>query len=139
MYLSFPTRGSVNDGIASDLASITYALVDDAVRLILRLGRGMQLVKLDLKNAYRIVPVHPQDQHLLYGCGAVVDAESWFQVSCPEEWEAVDISVKKLLPVVVAAALLTWQGNHIHFHSDNMIAFLGLFCDKTDRLASLEH
>ena len=24
-----------------------------------------------------------------YGCGAVVDAESWFQVSWPEEWEAV--------------------------------------------------
>ena len=63
--LSFPMRGSVNDGIASDLASITYASVDDAVRLILQLGRGTQLVKLDLKNSYRIVPVHPQDQHLL--------------------------------------------------------------------------
>lgn len=37
----------------------------DAVRQILRLGRGTQLVKIDLRNAYRIVPVHPQDQHLL--------------------------------------------------------------------------
>ena len=45
--------------------SHNYASVDDAVKLILRLGQGAQLVKLDLKNAYRIVPVHPQDQHLL--------------------------------------------------------------------------
>ena len=63
--LSFPTMCSVNDAIASDLASITYASVDDAVRLILQLGWGTQLVKLDLKNAYHIVPVHQQDQHLL--------------------------------------------------------------------------
>ena len=57
-----------------------------------------------------------------YGCGVVVDAESWFQVSWQEEWETVDISVKEFLPVVVAAALWgnTWQGKHIHFHSDNM-------------------
>ena len=63
--LSYPTGQSVNDGIDSKLASISYASVDDAVQLILLLGRGTQLVKLDLENAYRNIPVHPQDQHLL--------------------------------------------------------------------------
>lgn len=29
------------------------------------LGKGTQLVKLDIKDAYRIVPVHPADYHLL--------------------------------------------------------------------------
>ena len=75
-----------------------------------------------------------------YGCGAVVDAESWFQVSWPEEWEAVDISVKELLPVVVAAALWgnTWQGKHIHFHSDNM-AVVAILHSRTARNPELMH
>ena len=47
------------------VASITYARVDDAVSTILQLGRGALLIKLDLKHAYRIVPVHPDDHHLL--------------------------------------------------------------------------
>ena len=63
--LSSPRGHSVNDSISSELASITYTSLDDAVQHILQLGRGTDLVKLDLKNAYRMVPVHPQDQHLL--------------------------------------------------------------------------
>lgn len=63
--LSSPTNSSVNDGIPSNLCSLHYATVDDAVRLIQQLGHGAQLVKLDIKDAYRIVPVHPNDYHLL--------------------------------------------------------------------------
>lgn len=63
--LSFPPGGSVNDGVARELASLTYAKVDDAIQHILQLGVAAKLVKIDLKNAYRIVPIHPQDHHLL--------------------------------------------------------------------------
>jgi hypothetical protein len=42
-----------------------YSSVDDAVRLILQVGRSAELVKIDLKDAYRMVPIHPEDQHLL--------------------------------------------------------------------------
>ena len=63
--LSFPFGRSVNDGISSTLASVSYSSVDDAVRRILHLGKGTQLVKVDLRQAYRQIPVHPQDQHLL--------------------------------------------------------------------------
>jgi len=63
--LSSPFGSSVNDGISPDLCSLRYAKVDDAVNIIRQLGRGTQLVKLDLKDAYRIVPVHPADYHLL--------------------------------------------------------------------------
>ena len=62
--LSSPTGSSVNELVPSDLCSLRYASVDDAVNLIQRLGRGTQLVKLDIKDAYRIVPVHPSDYHL---------------------------------------------------------------------------
>ena len=63
--LSSPAGASVNDGISSNFCSLHYATVDDAVNLIQQLGRGSQLVKLDIKDAYRIVPVHPDDYHLL--------------------------------------------------------------------------
>ena len=63
--LSFPHGNSVNDGIPPELCSLAYASVDDAVEHILQLGRSTQLVKLDLKDAYRMVPVHPHDQSLL--------------------------------------------------------------------------
>ena len=62
--LSSPAGASINDGISSNLCSLQYATVDDAVKLIQQLGRGSQLVKLDIKYAYRIVPVHPDDYHL---------------------------------------------------------------------------
>ena len=63
--LSSPAGSSVNDGIPSNLCSLHCATVNDAVRLIQQLGRGSQLVKLDIKDAYRIVPVHSDDYYLL--------------------------------------------------------------------------
>ena len=60
-----PIGHSVNDSIPPELCSLQYAKVDDAVDIIRKLGRGTQLVKLDIKDAYRIVPVHLGDYHLL--------------------------------------------------------------------------
>ena len=36
-----------------------YVSVDNAIEVIISLGRSTLLVKLDLSSAYRIVPVHP--------------------------------------------------------------------------------
>ena len=63
--LSSPSGHSVNDGIPRDLCSLQYTSVDDAVGILQRLGRGTQLIKLDIQDAYRIVPVHPSDYSLL--------------------------------------------------------------------------
>ena len=63
--LSHPKGHSVNDGISPELCSLQYASVDNAVELIMQLGRHTQLVKLDLSNAYRNIPVHPDEQPLL--------------------------------------------------------------------------
>ena len=54
-----------DNGIPPELCSLQYAKVDYAVDIIRKLGRGTQLVKLDIKDAYRIVPVHPADYHFL--------------------------------------------------------------------------
>ena len=63
--LSYPNEASVNDGISSALCSLSYASVDEAADIILKLGRNTQLAKMDIKSAYRIVPVHPEDRWLL--------------------------------------------------------------------------
>ena len=66
--LSSPDQHSVNDGIPKELCSLSSCSVDDAVRQVLRLGRGAKLAKLDVKNAFRLLPVHPADRPLLGMC-----------------------------------------------------------------------
>lgn len=63
--LSYPQAHSVNDGIDPELCSLHYTSVGDAVTLVKTFGVGATMAKLDLKSAYRMVPVHPQDQRLL--------------------------------------------------------------------------
>ena len=36
-----------------------------AIKHIITLGQGTLLAKLDIKNAFRLLPVHPADRHLL--------------------------------------------------------------------------
>ena len=55
----------MNDAISRDLCSLSYISVDDAAKAIMRVGRGALLAKVDIKNAYRIVEVHPEDRLLL--------------------------------------------------------------------------
>ena len=66
--LSHPPGRSVNDGIPKPLCSLRYPSIADAVQFIKMLGPGTLLLKVDLRNAYRIVPVHPLDRHLLGLC-----------------------------------------------------------------------
>ncbi len=63
--LSHPSLRSVNDGIGTDLCSLRYTSMEDALRFVECLGPGTCLLKVDLKSAYRMVPVHPLDRHLL--------------------------------------------------------------------------
>lgn len=63
--LSYPNSRSINDRISKDLSSLSYVTVDEAVEQILCLGKGTLLAKVDVKQAYRNVPIHPDDRHLL--------------------------------------------------------------------------
>ena len=64
LHLSHPSNQSVNDGISKDLSTLTYSSVDEAVR-ILRLSQGTLQAKCDIKQAYRNIPVHLSDTHLM--------------------------------------------------------------------------
>ena len=63
--LSSPEGHSVNDGIDADLCSLKYVTVDDAVAAVKQIGLGAELAKVDIRSAYRIIPVHPEDRWLL--------------------------------------------------------------------------
>ncbi|KAL9987025.1 hypothetical protein ACROYT_G001259 [Oculina patagonica] len=63
--LSFPFGASVNDFIPPEFCSVHYATVNDAIRIIKRLGAGCTLAKTDVRSAFRIIPVNPLDYQLL--------------------------------------------------------------------------
>ena len=63
--LSSPHRSRVNDGIDRELCSLSYVSVEDVASIILRLGRGTLMAKVDIKSAHRLLPVHPKDRLLL--------------------------------------------------------------------------
>ena len=39
--------------------------IDNAIQGILRLGKGAMLAKIDIQSAFRLLPVHSSDRHLL--------------------------------------------------------------------------
>jgi hypothetical protein len=57
---------SVNSLIDKDEFSLKYVTIDDAINVIRRLGRGSLLTKVDIKDAFRILPIHPH--HRPYHC-----------------------------------------------------------------------
>ena len=63
--LSHPRSYSVNDGIPKSLCGLSYITVDDAINKILELGPNTLMAKIDIKSAFRLLPVHPADRHLL--------------------------------------------------------------------------
>ena len=64
-HLSFPKGSSVNDGIPPEHTSVHYATIDGAIKLIKSADPGCFLAKTDIKNAFRIIPIHPNDYGLL--------------------------------------------------------------------------
>ena len=65
MDLSSPHGHSVNDGIAKELCSHHYSSIDDAATRVTALGPGCMLAKMDIRQAYRNIPVAPEDKYLL--------------------------------------------------------------------------
>lgn len=65
MDLSAPQGHSVNDRIDKERCSLHYSSLDDAATKVAALGPGALLAKMDICQAYRNVPVAPEDRLLL--------------------------------------------------------------------------
>ena len=60
-HLSAPTNQSINDYIDPTTYSLQYSTIDDAIKMCHKVGKGALLDKVDLKNAFRLCPVRPDD------------------------------------------------------------------------------
>ena len=63
-HLSFPQGSSINDSIPSDFSSVSYATFSDAISSLKSTGKDSFMTKTDIKSAFRIIPVHPDDHPL---------------------------------------------------------------------------
>ena len=65
MDLSHPKGASVDDGVEPGLCSLSYASNNDVSAVVVRLGQGAKLAKLDIASYYRIIPIHPEYHPLM--------------------------------------------------------------------------
>ena len=71
-HLSAPYGSSINDSINPEDYALSYCSVDDAFAIVSALGKGTIMAKIDLKNAFRLVPVrlepsrNPMARPILY-------------------------------------------------------------------------
>ena len=63
--LSYPPNRSINAGIPSEVCSVQYTSFDAATRMVRDLGQGPAMIKVDIKSAFRLIPIHPSDLCLL--------------------------------------------------------------------------
>lgn len=64
-HLSYPEGYSVNDGIDNESSSVNYTSFDSVVDMIFKLGNHAKLAKRDIKSAFRLLPISPDDFWLL--------------------------------------------------------------------------
>lgn len=62
--LSYPEGQSINDFIPPEHTAVSYQSVYDAVKMLVEVGDGAYMSKTDIQKAFRIIPIHPDDQHL---------------------------------------------------------------------------
>lgn len=79
-HLSYPEGGSVNDFIDPEICSVQYTKFDEAVKMIQKLGQGTLLGKADVKGAFRLMIISPDNFPLL---GFQFDGNYYFDRCLP--------------------------------------------------------
>ena len=113
--LSHPDGRSVNDGIAPPQCSLQYSAVEDALQFITTLGHGTCLVKVDLRSAYRIVPVHPHDHQLL---GVHWEGQVYVDLALPFGLRSAPKLFTAVADALGWALLQAGAPPHIHYLDD---------------------
>lgn len=79
-HLSYPKGSSINDHIPAQYCWVQYQSIDHAIAAIKQIGLGALLSKSDLENAYKQVPIHPDDFELL---GLQIEGSFYFDKTLP--------------------------------------------------------
>ena len=87
--------------------------------LFLAEWNGVSMMVATGRNVPQAVMTSDASGH--WGCGAFSSAGDWFQCQRPQAWATVHITIKELLPVVLACAVWgqQWRGKTIRCRSDN--------------------
>ena len=64
-HLSYPQANSVNDCLDPQACSVKYISFDKVIELIAIQGINAKLAKIDIKSAFRLLPIYPGDFDLL--------------------------------------------------------------------------
>ena len=65
--LSYPyNETSINAQISAEDKHVKYASINDAIKKILSLPRGTYAAKTDVARAFKLIPVKPEQYHLIY-------------------------------------------------------------------------
>ena len=64
-HLFYPISRSVNDHITDGVGEIRYTWFQDVLQIVIRAGRNYIILKQDVKDAFKNVPVTPHQQWLL--------------------------------------------------------------------------
>lgn len=115
-HLSFPLGRSVNDHTPPGWGALEYASFDDAVAMVAAAGCGAILIKGDLADAFRHIPVAPEDYWLL---GFSWDDEYWTDCFLPFGLRIspflFDLFAKGLHFVIEAAPAIQQNFSVIHY------------------------
>ena len=63
--LSFPRHNSVNLRIPTENSQVQYDSIDTITQLVNQFGQGALMAKTDIKDAFWIIPSHPDNHRLL--------------------------------------------------------------------------
>ena len=66
--LSYPKGQGINADIPREFTHVQYETLDWVLDLIRKVGRGALIAKADIENAFRLLPIHPDDHELLGFC-----------------------------------------------------------------------
>lgn len=130
--LSSPDGSSVNDGIVENRCSLSYVGVEEAAREILRQGPGTLMAKVDIKSAYRNIPIHPDDRYLL---GMVWEGALYIDTALPFGLR----SAPKIFTAVADAAQWIIQRRGVRFVIHYLDDYLVVGGPKSDECRQALH
>ncbi len=100
---------------------------------------GTSMMRRVFKGGY--VATVTSDASGNWGCGAFTSRGEWFQLQWPESWREVHITVKELLPVVMALAVwgYQWSGQSVRCQCDDaaVVAIINTGTSKNKRAMHL--
>lgn len=116
--LSHPDVDSINGGIPAELSSVQYTSFDAVTYMVRRIGQGAHLIKVDIRSAFRLLPIHPDDFCLL---GMQVDGKFFVDKALPFGCSISCALFEKF------STFLEWCVRTAS-HSEDIIHYLDDFC-----------